>query len=55
MHLDLNDPVPGACLTSSALFIKAEPTFIVSAASCVLCHGKQISDLIKYTRVSRRI
>jgi len=55
MHLNLDDPVAGAGLTASALYVKAKTSLAVSPGFGVTGRGKQIADQIKYSCVGGRI
>ena len=55
MHLNFDNTVTAACLTSSALYIKTESSFLISFCLGICCCCKKISDLVKYPGISRRI
>ena len=55
VHLDLDDPVSAAGLTSAALYIKAESALLVASCLGISRRCKKIPDLIKHASVSSRV
>ena len=53
--INFDNTVTAACLTSSALYIKTESSFLISFCLGICCCCKKISDLVKYPGISRRI
>ena len=55
MHLDLDDSISAAGLTSSALHIETETSLLISPGLGICCRCKKITDLVKYSCVSSRV
>ena len=55
MHLNLNDTVTRTCLTTAALHIKAESSFLIASLLGIYGRRKQVTDHVKHTGVSGRI
>ena len=55
MHLYLDNAIPAAGLAAAAFYIEAEPSLAVALGLGIRGGGKQIPDLVKYSRISSRI
>ena len=55
VHLNLDDSITAAGLTSAALHIKAEAAFLIALGLGISSGSKQVTDLIKDSCVGGRI
>ena len=55
MHLDFDNTITGACLASSAFYVKTESSLFIAARFGIRGRREQITDQIKHTRISCRV
>ena len=55
MHLDLDDSISAAGLTSSSFDVKTESSFFIASCFCIWCCREQIPDQVKYSGIGCRI